>query len=436
MTDFKRVRMLWPDHLGLARGKYLPGRLADRGTGHCVSTFALGYDRSLIPAPGSYLLEGLRDVRAEYDPADLRPSWEDDRTGVAVCDLLLDGEPYAYAPRQALRKAIADWAELGYEVRVGIELEGYVLEPDGDGGWQRWDTPRSFVYGTGRGADPAGVIDEIYWAAEHSEIPIESINAEFDSAQFELTLEYTDALRAADDAFLFRLLARETALAHGLDFTFLGKPFAEISGSGLHVNFSFADHEGHNPLADDHADDGLSDFAGRCIAGLVTHHRALTALCAPTVNAYRRLRPGELAGYWANWGYDHRMVATRVPDARGALTRLESRVGDGSANVHTAVAAVLQAARLGVVDELDPPAPLTDDGFESGGTDVAAADDLAGAVADLVADATFTDAVSAELVANFAAIKEAEWERYVDAVGDGDRSEISRWELDEYLPYH
>ena len=155
MTDYDRYRVLWPDHLGLARGKYLPARLVERGTGHCVTTFGLGYDRSLIPAPGAYLLEGLRDVWATMDPATVRPGWEDDRTGVAVAHLDFEGAPYAFAPRHALQKAIADWADLGYTVKVGIELEAYVMEPDGAGGWKRWETPRSFVYGTGPGSDPA-----------------------------------------------------------------------------------------------------------------------------------------------------------------------------------------------------------------------------------------------------------------------------------------
>lgn len=443
MTDYQRVRMLWPDHLGIARGKYMPGRLASNGTGHCASTFALGYDRSLIPAPGAYLLEGLRDVRSQFDPADLRPSWEDDRSGVAVCDLYLDDELYTFAPRFVLHKAIEDWKALGYRIKVGIELEGYVLEPDGNGDWKRWHTPRSVVYGTGRTADPAGLMDEIYWAAEASGIPVESMNAEFDSAQFELTLEYDDAMKAADDAFLFRVLAREKALERGLDFTFMGKPFPVISGSGLHVNFSFVDSKGLNPLAEDSADDGLSGLTRSCIAGLVEHHKALIALCAPTVNAYHRLQPGELAGYWANWGYDHRMTATRVPDARGPGTRIESRVADGSANIYTAIAAVLQAARLGVVKELECPAPLTSDGFEDGGTNVCAASSLALALVDLQADETFVEAVGADLVANFVANKQAEWERYTTAVGDssdgsaaGEGGEINPWELNEYLPYH
>lgn len=437
MTDYERIRVLWPDHLGLARGKYLPARIAERGTGHCVTTFALGYDRSMVPAPGTYLLEGLRDVHATYDPARVRPSWEDDRTGVVVADLALDGEPYAVSSRHALHRALGDWSDLGYGVKVGLELEAYVIEPDDDGGWKRWDTPRSFVYGTGRTADPTGLIDTIMFTAERCGFRPESINAEFDAGQFELTLEYDDALDAADDAFLFRVMAREVALGHGLDLTFLGKPFAGVSGNGIHVNFSMVDSAGNNAFIDEASADGLSELAHGCLAGLCAHHCAMTALVAPTVNAYRRLQPAELNGYWANWGLEHRCVGNRVPGARGAATRIENRLSDGSANVHLAIATVLQAARLGVTDGLDCPEPETGDGFEEVNTDIHAADNLVGALQDLADDPALATAVGDELVANFAAVKEAEWERYLAAVGtDTPGGEVTQWELAEYLMYH
>ena len=161
MTEYDRIRVLWPDHLGIPRGKYLPARLAERGTAHCASTFALGYDRSMMPAPGSYLLEGLKDVLSTFDPADVRPGWEDDRTGVAVGHLDFEGEPYTFSPRYALQQAVAHWAELGYTPKVGLELEAYVLEEDGSGGWKQWTTPRSFVYATGRAADPTRLIGRL-----------------------------------------------------------------------------------------------------------------------------------------------------------------------------------------------------------------------------------------------------------------------------------
>ncbi len=436
-VDFERVRVLFPDHLGLARGKYLPPELVPNGTGHCATVFGLGYDRSMIAAPGSYFLEGLIDVHATFDPATLRRSWEDDRTGVAIADLALHDAPYPFAPRQVLKEAIAGWAALGYSVNVGIETEAYLLQPDGDGGWERFENPRAMVYGTGITNDPHGVIDDIMTIAADCGFRLESINAEFDESQYELTLQYEEALAAADEVFLFRTLAREVALARGFDLTFLGKPFPEISGSGIHVNMSVVDVDGRNAFEDVTSDDGVSALAKQAIAGLCTHHQALTAISAPTVNAYRRLQPAQLAGYWANWGHDHRCVATRIPPARGPGTRIESRVGDGAANIHLAVAAVLTAARLGVIGKMECPPAETGDGFEDVNTSVSAADDLAEALDQLVADTSFTAAFGQDSVDNFVANKRAEWERFVEAEGSFDgTAPISAWERNEYLMYH
>ncbi len=431
----ERVRMLWPDHLGLARGKYMPKELASHGTGHAAAVFSLAYDRSFIAAPGAGVLDGFPDVHATFDESDLRPGWDDKRTQVAVCDLSQGGEPFRYSARYALRKAIADWEALGYRPMVGIEFEAYVLEHTAEGGWQRWETPESYVYGTGRFVDPIGLTDEIVDLATSSEIVLESVNAEFDSGQFELTLSYDEALRAADDAFLFKVLARECAMKHGRRLTFLGKPYAELEGNGVHINFSLVNAAGNNVLADTSTDDGLSALARSCIAGLCAHHQAITPLCAPTVNAYRRLRPFTFSGRRANWGYDHRVVGTRVPPERGRRTRIESRLADGTCNVHTAIAAVLQAARLGVVHELDCPEPETNDGMEAWNTEVTSASNLADALGHLRANERLGVAVSDALVDNFLAIKDAEWERYVAAVGEPS-DEISEWEITEYLPYH
>ena len=436
VTSHRRVRMLWPDHLGLARGKYLPTRRAEHGSGFCVTTFGLTYDRDLVPAPGSYMLEGLRDVHGAIDASSLHPSWEDDGTAVAVADLSLDGAPYAVSARHALKRAIADWEALGHSPKVGIELEGYLLEPDGDGGWRRFANPRSMVYGTGRLGDPSGFLDEVLETAERVGFTVESSSVEFDEAQFELTLEYGDALAVADDAFLFRVMVREIALARGLDFTFLGKPFPTVSGSGLHVNFSMADADGRNAFYDPQAEHGLADLARYAVAGLVEHHRALIALTAPTVNAYRRLQPGTLAGYWANWGVDHRNVSNRIPAESGQAMRVESRVGDGAMNVHLGVAAVLRAAWLGVTSKTEPPAAYTGDGFEDGGTDVTAPTSLAEALDALEADTVLAEAVGAELVGNYVAVKRAEVEKFEASGSSIDGETLSQFEKDFYLPYH
>ena len=452
MTDWDRVRVLWPDHLGLARGKYLPARLASKGTSHCVTVFALGYDRSMVPAPGAYLLEGLPDMQISFDEADVRPGWEDDATGVVVGDASMHGEPHPVFARHALQRAVAEWEALGYTPKVGLELEAYVFSGGLDSPVP-YPTPGSMVYGTGVGSDPTGVITEVVRRAEAAGIAMESVNAEYDEGQFELTLEYGDAVQAADEAFLFRVLARETVQTAvdrtgqplGLDLTFLGKPFPSISGSGVHVNFSMADANGDNAFVDASDPDGLSTLARGCLAGLIHHHRGMTALSAPTVNAYRRLRPGQLNGYWANWGVEHRCAGNRVPRTTGPAMRIESRIGDGAANVHTLVATVLQAARLGVAGGLECPDPLTGDGFEEINTDVRCPHSLSEALDDMEADEALCEVVGSELCANFVVNKRAEWDRYTAEAGNGvvgDWDAItgdeppSGWEFNQYLPYH
>lgn len=427
MADYDRIRVLWPDHLGLARGKYLPVRYADRGAYHCMALFSLGYDRDMTPSPASRMLEGLPDLHATFDRSDVREGWEPN-TGVAVADIDFHGDPVPISARHALRRAITDWEALGYSPKVGIELEAYILQRGDDGRWVPWETPGGYVYGTGTAVDPIGLLDEIMREAADAELPIESINSEYDIPQFELTLHYDDALKAVDDAFLFKVMAREIAHRHGLLLTFLGKPLGDRGGSGLHVNTSFTDASGENALNDPTADDGLSTLARQAIAGMLEHHRGMTGLLAPTVNAYKRLGPGTLTGYWANWGYDHRGVTVRVSPERGPSLRLEHRMADGAANIYTATATVLQAARLGVEGGLELQPAETGDCFESADCDVVCPPTLRDALDVLEQDTALVDAVGRELVEHHLIIKRAEWERFSKHVTD--------WEIAEYLPFH
>ncbi|MGA2294974.1 MAG: glutamine synthetase family protein [Acidimicrobiales bacterium] len=428
MSDsFDRVRVLWPDHLGLARGKYVPASLAEKGTHHCTGTWSLGYDRGMTPGTtGSFWDEGLPDFDATFDMDDLRPSWEAN-TRVVVADVKRHGELFSVSPRTALHKAIADWRGLGYEPMVGIEFEAYIFCPDGQGGWKPLETPGAFVYGTGPSVDPHGLIDAIWAACAESNIPLESVNSEYDSPQFEFTLRYADALRAADEGFLFKVLAKEVAHRFGLLLSFMGKPMSDRGGSGLHFNFSFRSEHEENVINDRSAEDGLSDLAKHSIGGLLAHHQALAGLCAPTVNAYKRLRPASLSGYWANWGYDHRGATIRVPGERGLAARLEHRLSDGAAVVYTAMAAVLQAARLGVVARTDPGPPEGGNGLDTIDATVGVPHSLAEALDALEADEELVNAVGQDLVAQHLAVKRAEWERFLGATTD--------WELREYLPF-
>lgn len=380
----------------------------------------------MIPYPGAHH-ESFPDVDARFSTDDIRPGWERG-TGVVVASISKDGTPVELAPRSILERVVGEWGVLGLTPMIGFELEAFLFEPDGDRGWRPIYTPGSYVYGTGTAVDPSGTIQEIMETALEMGLELESVNSEYEDGQFELTLRYGKALQASDDAFLFKVMAREVAAKRGYLLAFMGKPITERGGSGIHVNFSLVNDTGNNAFSDPSDPDGLSELARQCIAGMVHDHVSMTALVAPTVNAYKRLHPGSLNGYYANWGFDHRGVAVRVPPANESGIRLEHRLADGATSVHLAAAASLVSALRGVHMELECPPAETQDCITGVDTDVTVPSSLGAALDALENDKEFVEAFSPGYVEGFLAVKRAEWDRFMAHTTD--------WELEEYLPYY
>ena len=420
MSD--RLRALFVDHLSIPRGKYLPAsKIGDGASRFARATFGVHYDRDLLlDAPHAKVREGAPDMELRWRGDDIRTGWEPG-TSVVLGDLYdTEGAPLPLCPRGALKRAIADWGTHGLAPKLGIELEAYALQGGEDGRLRPYDAPGGVVYGTGPFADPMRINDVIWNKAHEMGFKLDLITAEYDSPQFEYTLSFDDALQAVDDVALFRQMAREVALDHGIVLTFLPKPLSEMGGSGMHINFSFWDTDGQNALASGETGgpDHLNDLSRGCLAGLVHHHKGLAGLIAPTTGSYRRLQPASMSGYWQNWGGDHRGVTTRVSSEGGAKARLEHRMADASANPFTAAAAVLQAARLGYEAKLDLPPIETGDGFDKVDTKTGTAQNLRNAVKDLTADTALVDAVGRALVENHAFMKEREFRKTRDLEPD------------------
>lgn len=419
MANKERLRLLFCDHLSLARGKYLPAsKIGDGASRFCQGTFAVTYDKELVPAPGGTMMEGLPDMEAVYRADDVRDGWEPG-TKIVLADLFeTNGAPLGVCPRSTLKRAVADWEALGYSPKVGLELEAYAFVRNAEGRIVPYETPGAYVYGTGPMVDPLRFVDAIWEKATETGFRIDCMTSEYDSPQFEFTLTYDDALKAVDDIFLFRLMAREVALAHGIILTFMPKPILHLGGNGLHVNFSFNDKSGKNAIGDTNDPLNLSPLAQGCIAGLMRHHRGMAALVAPTVNSYQRLRPASLSGYWCNWGVDHRGVTTRLTTETGAKARIEHRMGDASASPYTLTATVLQAARLGFAGKYDLPPAEGGDCFAEQDAKVGAPETLAEALVALKEDKELCAAVGDLLVDNLVGIKEVEIQKTAALEGD------------------
>ncbi|MDZ4097007.1 MAG: glutamine synthetase family protein [Paracoccaceae bacterium] len=420
-----RLRALFCDHLSIARGKYLHGsKVRSDETRFARPTFSVHYDKDLLlDAPGTLCRDGIPDMELRWQAEDIRQGWEPN-TKVVIGDLY-DGnhKPLPLCPRGALRRAVADWKARGLSPKIGIELEAFALVRNDEGNLVPYDTPGGVVYGTGNFTDPKRFTDAIWAKADQLGFRIDVFTAEYDAPQFEFTLTFDDAVKAVDDIFLFRLMAREIALDHGVLLTFLPKPIVGKGGSGMHINLSFEDKHGKNALAagDHGGPDHMTDLAKGCVAGWMRHHKGLAGLIAPTANSYARLQPASLSGYWRNWGGDHRGVTARVSGEGGRKARLEHRMADASANPYTAVAAVLQAARLGVEGTYPLPPIEGGDCFDRIDATDGVAATLCEAMDDLAADRALGDAVGRDLVDHHVFMKRAEVEKTDGLSGDAQR---------------
>ena len=417
-----RLRAMFCDHLSLMRGKYLPAsKLKSDGTRMARPLFSVHWDKDLIlDAPHTKCREGIPDMELRWVESEIRDGWEP-ATKVVTGDLYdSDGALIPMCPRSALKRAKSAWEAKGLTPKVGIELEAYAFEIAEDGSIKPMHTPGGYVYGTGPFTDPTGFTDAIWDRAEEAGFRLELITSEYDTPQFEFTLAYDEVVKAVDDMVLFRQMAREVALEHGILLTFLPKPFLNKGGSGLHFNISFADKAGKNALATGPkgGPDHMTDLAKGCVAGWLQHHKGLAGILAPTVGSYLRLQPASMSGYWCNWGGDHRGVTVRVSEEGGAKTRLEHRMADASCNPYTALAALLQAALLGVESGYALPAPEAGDGFDRTDAGYGVAASLSEAMDDLEADTVLAAALGRELVEHHVFMKRIEVDKTAGLEGD------------------
>ena len=274
-------------------------------------------------------------------------------------------------------------------------------------------------------------------AVEAMDIDLEGVLTEFSPGQMEINLGYGPALVAADAAQVVKEMTREVAARRGYRATYMGRPDAASVGSGLHVNMSLVPVSGGaNALHDPAKPEGLSSLARQAIGGLLQHHEAVAGLSAPLINSYKRLMPGLIAGYWANWGLDNRFSTYRIPAERGAATRIENRVPCATASPYLAAAATLNAALLGVVDGVDCGDPQVGDADAAPNTDRHTPHTLAEALDAVEADTVLAEAMGPELVTAYLALRRHEVARWEAAGEPWDPEQVTRWELDSYLRFY
>ncbi len=373
--EIKAIRTVAADLNGQARGKRIARRYADKvrteGTRFPYSVLNLDiWGEDIEDSPLVFEAGDPDGVLWPTERGFVPVPWLDTPTALLpVWMFHEDGRPFSGDPRQALARVLERYAARGWTPVVATELEFYIIDDRGKE-LRVPPSPRS-----GKRRQQAEILalrqldawddflTALYDACEAMDIPADTTISEAGPGQFEINLMHqADAMKAADDAWLFKLLVRGLARKHGFAASFMAKPYPDYAGNGLHTHFSILDDRGQN-IFDDGSATGAAAL-GHAIQGCLAAMPGSMLIFAPHASSYDRLVPGAHAPTGLAWAYENRTTALRVPAGAPAARRIEHRVAGGDINTYLFLAAILGAALIGLEEKAPPPPPIHGNAYD------------------------------------------------------------------------
>ncbi|MFZ3042825.1 MAG: type III glutamate--ammonia ligase [Thiobacillus sp.] len=354
-----------------------------------------------------------------------------------VCDGHVHGKPWDIDARVTLKKQLKRLEDKSLTFYTGLEPEFSLLKKTADGQIVPCDDTDALAkpcYDYKGLSRARGFLEKLTDSIKAVGIDVYQIDHEDANGQFEINYTFEDCLSSCDHYTFFKMAASEIANDMGLICSFMPKPFANRPGNGMHMHMSLGD--GKTNLFMDKSDPNgmdLSKLAYQFMAGILKHAPALAAICAPTVNSYKRLVVGRsLTGAtWApayiSYGDNNRSSMVRIPGGR-----LELRLPDGACNPYLATAAVIAAGLDGIENDLDPGAPHNMNLYELSPEELKAEgigilpQNLHEALLALEKDTLLCEALG-PVAGEFLSLKHREWVEYMRHVSD--------WELKSYLEF-
>lgn len=430
--DIKYVLAQFVDIHGAAKAKAVPVEHLDMvlGDGAGFAGFAL-WGFGMGPHGPDYMAVG--------DLPTLRPlPWMPGYARI-VCNGTVKGEPWPFCSRNVLQRQLKKLSDEGLTLYTGIEPEFMLLTRGADGRLAPFDATDTLdkpCYDYKGLSRASAFLGELTGGLRDAGVDVYQIDHEDANGQFEVNFTYADALTSADNFVLVKMAVSEVARRHGMIGTFMPKPFSNRTGSGAHFHISMGNTLHKNLFHDAKDPQGLalSPMAYHFVAGLLAHSRALTAICAPTVNSYKRLVVGRsLSGAtWAPaysaYGDNNRTGCVRIPGGR-----LEMRLPDAGCNPYLVTAALIAAGMDGVRRRLDPGKPNNTNLYEQSPEALAKAgigvlpQNLLEAITALEQDEVVQDGLGAPLAKEFIDLKKMEWTEYARHVSD--------WETNRYVEF-
>ena len=416
------------DVCGIVRGKRYPRadleRLFRAGLQFPYSTYLLDVTGDCADPCGRGISDGDPDGICLPIPGTLvlTPWVGESAAQVLVTMAEQDGTPAMMEPRNIAAAVYGRFAELGLTPVIAFELEFFLLDEvaDANGRPQAPLSPltglrdeSTQVYGVDEVNGFAQLFADVEHAAIAQNLPASVTTAEFAPGQYEINLRHVDSpLLAADHCALLRHMVKGVARRRGMRATFMPKPFADCSGSGMHVHMSLLDEDGRNVFDDGSVDGG--EMLKHAIGGMLATMGDAMAVFSPGINGYRRFGPRRYVPVTKSWGIDNRSVALRIPAGSSASRRFEHRVAGADANPYLVLAVLLAGIHYGLTGKVDPGPIWSGSACEE--VDENIPFDLLSALACLGGSDILKSYLGETYVKLYCATKEAEYASFLDHI--------------------
>jgi glutamine synthetase len=240
----------------------------------------------------------------------------------------------------------------GYTLNAANEIEGFLFE--GIDAERNFPLTGKFEY-TNQGGyyhslpgDPLReFIDTAAEVQRAMGFENEKDHPEVAPSQFEINYTYGDAVAAADQIQLYKLICRQVATQMGMTASFLPKPVTGVNGSGMHTNVSITDKKGKNLFWDPKGDEKVSKMAWQFVDRILTHGNDICLLLNASVNSYRRLDPHFEAPNQIKASATDRGSMIRIPIGNEKSARVEVRSVGPDANPYMVLYSVFKTGLHG-----------------------------------------------------------------------------------------
>ena len=283
-----------------------------------------------------------------------------------------DGNPLESAPEYILKKATNKFtSDTGYTFKAMGELEYYIISEKNDiypaMDQKGYHTSAPFSNWESLRTEALQIIAQCGGKIKYGHSEVGNFTTKtYMYEQHEIEFIPVDAEEAVEQLIVSKWILRMLGHKYGVTISFAPKITVGKAGSGLHIHMML-EKDGTNYVADDI---GLTNIAKKMIAGILGRAQSITAFGNTIPTSYLRLVPHQEAPTMVCWGDSNRSVLIRVPLGWIAKTNMikdanpqekgdvpyvsgkqtvELRSPDGSADLYHLMAAIILAAKEGIL---------------------------------------------------------------------------------------